>query len=197
MKKIFMLACLGCLFFEGARAQRPWKFRSDEWAGFVQGEMGAYGQVHTINGLYKRSWFLGIGTGLDYYRYRSVPLFLSVEKELVPGKNGFFISLDGGIDIPWYTRNKLSEQYLGISYSKFLAAPYWNAALGYRLRFAPHSRQALLLSAGYSYKELKEDQKGEVDCGFAGPCWIDPNGGSPATFDYRNRRVSVRLGWEF
>jgi hypothetical protein len=197
MKKILLLVCVGCLFFGGARAQGPWKFRSEEWAGFAHGELGAYGQAQTINGFYHRSWFLGIGTGLDYYRFRSVPLFLSVEKELTPGKNGLFISLDGGVNIPWYKRTALADEYLGIGYSKFRVAPYWSAAMGYRFRFSPHGRQALLLSAGYSYKDLKEDQKGEIACGIVGPCWIDPNGGTPTTFDYRNRRVSVRLGWEF
>ena len=78
MKK-HLLLLIGCiLVVTTSRAQHSWKFRSDNYAGIATGEMGSYGLFQTINGLYKGPWFLGLGTGLDYYRFRSVPLFLSV-----------------------------------------------------------------------------------------------------------------------
>src|SRR5882757_8092861 len=127
MKKCLLVILLGSLFsLNGFTQSSPWKFRSTEYVGWLNGQDGNYGLVQTVNGLYKRSWFLGIGTGLDYYRFRSVPLFLSVTKELMPKKNGLFLNLDGGFNFRSYRRPP--DWYsAGFSTSKFHRGPYWSA----------------------------------------------------------------------
>ncbi|HEX9511099.1 MAG TPA: hypothetical protein VF939_11505 [Puia sp.] len=178
MKRCLVIACLGCLFFTSGFSQSSWKFRSVEYAGMVFGQEGNYGQVQTINGAYKGSWFLGAGLGLDYYRFRSLPLFLSVTKELMPAKNGLFVSLDAGTNYPWYKRPD-NFYYDGFSTSKFVAGPFWSAGLGYKIKLTAHNDHALSMLAGYSFKELKEDANTYPQV---------------TRYDYRNRRWSLKIG---
>ena len=180
MKKCLVIVWVGCLFSTGAFSQSSWKFRSAEYVGLLNGQAGNYGQFGTINGASKRSWFLGMGVGMDYYRFRSLPLFLSVTKELMPGKNGFFVSLDAGVNFPIYHR---PDGYYDNSFSssRFLPGLYWSTGLGYKIKL-PADRnkdQALFLSVGYSYKELKEDAKTYP---------------APTRYDYRNRQWSFKIG---
>ncbi|HWK03254.1 MAG TPA: hypothetical protein VNS58_06465 [Puia sp.] len=143
------------------------------------GQQGNYGQFQTINGAYNGSWFLGAGLGLDYYRFRSLPLFLSVTKELMPAKNGLFVSLDGGTNFPLYNRPKYFYGSDNGSPSKFTAGPFWSAGLGYKIKLSTHSDHALSLLTGYSYKELKERVNN------------DPQN---TRYDYRNQRWSLKIG---
>ncbi len=180
MKKCLVIVCLGSLFSTVGLSQSSWKFRSVEYVGLLSGQAGSYGQFGTINGAGKGSWFLGAGVGLDYYRFRSLPVFLSVTKELMPGRNGFFVSLDAGISCPVYHR---PEGYYDNSFtsSKFLLGPYWSAGVGYKIKLPDGGKkdQYLFLSAGYSYKELKEDAKTYPDV---------------TRYDYRNRQWSFKIG---
>jgi hypothetical protein len=194
IKYLFILS-IATLTFATSSAQTPWKFRSDNYLGFDNGEMGSYGQVQTVNGLYKRSWFLGVGAGLDYYRYRSIPLFVSVTKDLMPAKNGLFVNLDAGTNLPWYDRPLSGTGYTA---SKFYPAPYWSADLGYKLKLSTHNDQAILFSAGYSYKEMKEDLTDSegVGCPVNVICGL-PVYSSPERYEYHNHRASVKIGWQF
>jgi hypothetical protein len=174
-----------------AQSKTPWQFRSLDYIGGLRGEDGDFFQFQTINGLYKKSWFLGVGTGLDYYRYRSIPLFASVVKDLMPGKNGLFLTLEGGTDLPAYTR----PLYGNFIKSRFRSGPYWGAELGYKIKLSPHSGRAVLLSAGYSYKELREDQTEPYSCPIGAPCLLEQPGSEPVTrYTYRNQRLSIKAG---
>ncbi|HTI10872.1 MAG TPA: hypothetical protein VL832_20015 [Puia sp.] len=179
MKKYLAIFALGCLFFTQGLAQSSWKFKSVEYVGMLTGESGKYGQFQTINGAANKSWFVGLGLGLDYYRFRSLPIFLSVTRELRPAKkNGLFLTLDAGYNYAVYHRPG-SYYSPGFITSEFNPGPYWNAGLGYRYNISTiHRNRALLAMVGYSYKELKEDAKTYPE----------------STFDYRNRRWSFKIG---
>lgn len=157
MKKCLLITCLGCLFCTVGLAQSPWKFRSTEYGGVLKGQDGNYGLLQTVNGLYKKSWFLGIGVGLDYYRFRTIPLFLSVTKDLMPARNGLFLSLDGGINFPDYNRPP-NWYYDGYNTSKFREDIYYSAGVGYKIKFSAwHKRHGISLVTGYTFKKLRED----------------------------------------
>jgi hypothetical protein len=55
----------------------------------------------------------------------------------------------------------------------------------------------LLLTAGYSYKELKEDQAVPEACAFGQPLGGCPLSGPVTRYTYRNQRVSVKAGISF
>lgn len=198
MKKYLLLAaaCAFCTTLCFGQSDRPnrWKFRSDEYVGMISGEMGGYAMIQTANGLYHGPWFLGLGTGLDYYRYRSVPLFLSLTRDIpvVPRTGGLFVILNGGINLPWYSRDPLPYD---IGSSKFHSGIWWNTGLGYRWKLSPKSDKALLISAAYGVKKLSEHQVGSppyidcLSCVMARANTYD--------YDYVNRVWMLNIGFQF
>jgi hypothetical protein len=182
-------------------ASTSWKFRSDDYLGLAAGQWGNYGLLQTVNGVYKGPWFLGLGAGMDNYRFRSVPLFASVTRDLPffikrSGKrndkrSGLFLNLDGGTNLPWYHRDII---YAGEGWSsKFHAGSWWSAGLGYKWKLAARTDKALLVSLNYSEKRLREVQA------FTSPC--DPMtcgfGNERYLYEYLNRVFLFAIGFQF
>jgi hypothetical protein len=170
-----------------------WKFRSDDYFGLAAGEWGNYGLLQTVNGIYKGPWFMGLGAGMDNYRFRSVPLFASVTRDLpvFSKKSGLYLNLDGGINLPWYKRDLI---YYGEGLtSKFHAGSWFSGGLGYKWKLSPRTDKALLLSVNYSEKRLKEDQK------FTSPCapTICSIGNEMYVYEYLNRVFLFKIGFMF
>jgi len=171
-----------------------WKFRSDEYLGTVSGQMGSYGLVETVNGVYKGPWFLGLGTGLDYYRYRSVPLFLSVTRDLLgaPKIGKLYVLANGGINFPWYNQAQLPY---GVKSIKFYPGVWWNAGLGYRARLSRAADRAILFSVSYGMKKLSERQKGQTICP---TCYLVEVQNPPTNeYEYLNRVLLFAVGFQF
>src|ERR1700712_5956221 len=103
MKKIkqWLFICLltGLVFFAHAqkKSTTPWNFHSINNIGLLEGQTGSSFQIQTVNGAQYKSWFAGIGLGLDYYRYRTVPLFLDLRKEFGKSSNRLFLYADMGV----------------------------------------------------------------------------------------------------
>src|SRR3954471_10659348 len=72
------------------------KFQAEVQVGPLDGQRGTYIQLQSVNGVSYKGYFLGIGTGLDYYFMRSIPLFLELKKNLFNKGNTPFIYADGG-----------------------------------------------------------------------------------------------------
>jgi hypothetical protein len=175
--------------------QAPVKFRSTEWLGFSSGEVGSAGQVQTVNGVSKGPWFLGLGGGVDYYRFRSVPLFLSVTRDISLGKRDWlFLYLDGGINEPWYKRPASTDD--SYSSSSFHSGGYYSGGVGYLWKLGAKTSKALLFTAGYTVKKLKEDQFGSmINCGNGIPCPLE----YPETvvYEYLCRAYQFMVGFRF
>jgi hypothetical protein len=170
-----------------------WKFRSENYLGLAAGQWGNYGLLQTVNGVYKGPWFVGLGVGMDNYRFRSVPLFVSVTRDLpvFSKKSGLFLNLDGGTNLPWYKRG---FPYYGEGLtSQFHAGSWWSAGLGYKWPLGPRTGKAVLLSVNYSEKRLKEVQQ------FATPCAPSVCGISNQTYmyEYLNRVFLFKIGFMF
>jgi hypothetical protein len=158
------------------------------------GSSGNYFQLQTVNGVSKGPWFAGLGAGLDYYRFRSVPLFLSVTRDLAIGKRDWlFLYLDGGTNLPWYKRPDLMEDY--IVSSVFHGGEYWSGGLGYLWKLGDHTSKAVLLSAGYTVKKLKEDQTPAYGCPLLNPCPMTVP--APVLYEYLCRSYQFMIGFRF
>ena len=196
MRKYLLIAAfsIGVVTCSG---QSPWKFRSDNYLGLAAGQLGERGHVETVNGLYKGPWFLGLGAGLDYYRFRSVPLFLSVTRDLPAFGNirGLFFYLDGGINLPWYKRELTPYEAQLVSSSKFYAKPWGAGGLGYKWRLSARTDKALLVSAGYSIKKLKEKLAGNNPCTSPGCPLETPH--QSYIYDYVNHTFLFLVGFRF
>src|ERR1043166_6595657 len=169
-----------------ASAQKA-RFSSQNYVGLLEGEHGSSLQLQTINGVKFNSWFVGLGTGIDWYYRRSIPFFASVDKDfLKKGKRAFYLSANAGINFPWQTDNYHNEW--GYDETKSSAGLYWSAGFGYKVGVGK-GNDALLMQLGYDYKHVTE----KVTLPYMVFDSMDPND----QFDYHLRKLSIKVGWNF
>jgi hypothetical protein len=187
--KRWLMVLLCCMAFVAQTfAQRSFQFHSQNYIGLLEGDNGSAFQFNTINGVQRGTWFAGLGTGLDWYLYRSVPLFVSVNKDWKPSGRTFFFSLDAGTNYAWYSRER--NNFSDFISSKFSPSLLWGIGIGYKAGLK-NKKDALILNLGYSYKQLKEEQVKSTFC-INPPC---PH--LVENYNYKTNRVSLRLGWQF
>ena len=186
-----MKQCIAVIIFLtvgiGLHAQEKWQFHSQNYVGLLEGEAGSAFQFNTVNGMQRGTWFAGLGTGLDWYMYRSVPLFLSINKDWKPSNRTFYFSLDGGTNFAWIKNQNSSNDLFS---NEFSPGFFWGAGIGYKAGFR-NKKDAVLINLGYSYKQLKEEKIKPTYC-------INPPCPTYSEFyDYKTNRVSIKLGWQF
>ncbi len=184
-KKVVVVIMVFCSFLTLA-AQSKGRFSSQNYIGIMEGESGTGLQLQTINGFQYETWFAGIGTGIDYYFQRSIPLFVSVSKFLASPTVPLYINVDAGINFPW-ARNDL---YYLQEPGDYFSALYWGGGLGYKFSFRK-SNKGILLNVGYNYKRLLHETETTYPCLFP-PCPV-----AKEKYDYQLRRLSVKVGWMF
>jgi len=189
MKIIFALLLLSFSFCTAITAQVSVKYRSQNYIGLLEGEAKGAFQLQTIHGVQISNWFGAVGAGLDYYVYRSIPVFISLNRDFTFNNRTFFISGDIGVNYPWVTDEYFSV-WAGPSTQKFFAGLYWASGLGYKAYFK-NKRDAIVLNLGYSFKHLREEQTRSAICQDP-PCQVDVD-----RYDYRLNRISLKLGWQF
>src|SRR5687768_17767863 len=84
-----------------AHAQERVKYHAQNYVGLLEGEAKGAFQLQTIHGVQYRNWYGAGGIGLDYYMYRSIPVFFSLNRNIVLNKRTFFVSGDIGTNFPW------------------------------------------------------------------------------------------------
>jgi hypothetical protein len=170
-------------------AQVKPRYRAQNYIGLLEGEPRSAFQLQTSHGVQLGTWYTALGAGLDYYRYRSIPVFFTVNRDVTFNNRVFFISGDIGYNYPWTTEQTMSV-WSWPTTDKFSGGVFWAGGLGYKAYFKNKS-DAIVFNIGYSFKQLKEERTSAGGC-FDPPCQVDTE-----RFDYRMKRVSVRLGWQF
>ena len=150
--------------------------------GLLEGEGDSDFLIQTINGYRYKGWFAGVGAGIDYYRFRSIPLFLDFRKNILNKNLTPFVYADIGMHFPWKKDNE--SYYWEATMSNGL---YYDAGIG--MNFTIRKNQGITFSAGYSYKFSKETTTWPVYC-IAPPC---PTYKQSRSYDLN--RLSMKLGW--
>jgi hypothetical protein len=149
---IFLAGTISFNCFAQQNATSKFQFHSINNIGLMEGETGSVFQLQTINGFQRGSWFAGVGVGLDYYRFRSIPLFIDLRKEFGNKEDKFFVYADGGLDFYWKEDKDVKQFYID---DKFKSGFYAETGFGYKFRL--NKKLFLNISAGYSYKKLTEE----------------------------------------
>jgi len=166
------------------------KFHSINNLSFLNGDNEVSAGLQSVNGFQKGSWFGGIGVGLDYYIYRTVPLFGDLRYEFGKGKNKFFAYADGGVNFQWvedyYYDGPIIFDGPLIGPGKFHNGIYTDAGLGYMINFKKSG--GLVLTLGDSRKTLRKDVT-----------YTDWRTQQSTTdiYRYRFNRIAVKVGWRF
>jgi hypothetical protein len=176
-------------------AQNPIRFRSTEWLGLSSGQVGSAVEFQTVNGVSRGPWFLGAGAGVDFYRFRSVPLFVSVTRDLaLSKKDGLVLFFDYGTNAPWYTA-PASGQSPDNAKISFHSGRYWSGGLGYLFKLDASGRRAVVFSVGYSEKKISEVVTNVPQmCPIEGFCAIDQQ---KTALAYLNKMFRFMVGFRF
>lgn len=111
---------------------------------------------------------------MDFYRIRSIPLFVNMSKFLFAGQQ-FFVNGNGGISLYWPDKmgtlnsNKFPPQFSG------------EVGVGYLLK-DPDDKKRFIFNMGYSYKHIREKTSRTND--------IERN-------DWRFHRLVAKFGFLF
>ncbi|MCX6319357.1 MAG: hypothetical protein NTW29_18920 [Bacteroidetes bacterium] len=189
MKKVLISALSLLFIYTAVSAQQKLKFSSQTYAGVLLGDGRSDLQLQTINGVKWKNWFGGIGAGIDWYSFRSVPVFASVNRDIFKkGKNTLLLSADVGINLPWHQDNYYYIDFT--TNNEFRPGLYWASGVGYRFGVGK-ADNALLMNFGYSFKQSRQE--------FANvyPCLNPPCLPFVEKYDYRLNRLSIKLGWIF
>jgi hypothetical protein len=149
-------------------------------------------QILLSAGYELKGWFIGAGSGFDYYKYRTAPVFVDVKKYLGKGNRQLFIYMNGGTDIAWPTENQKTlheSNWWGFnSDNKFKNGIYTDLGLGYTLFNSKH--RGFFTALGYSTKTMTEIYKESI---WTGTTTVI----SERTLKYTMNRVLLRIGYKF
>src|SRR4051812_17395008 len=85
------------------------RFHSFNTVQLLTGSTTTSFAVNTVNGFRFGKFFSGIGTGIDYYYHRSVPLFIEARYDLVKRKGTLQCFANAGLNIPFSSQNNKLE----------------------------------------------------------------------------------------
>ena len=186
MKILLMIPFLILFMLEATGQSKKIKFSSINQLGLLSGSKGEAFMLQTINGVKKDKWFAGVGTGLDYYKERTVPLFLDIRRDLINRMNTPFVYADAGINFSWL--NSLQKQQKQFPTSS--PGLFYDLGIGWKL--SGKNNRGFIFSAGYSFKQVKEKVKY--------PWRLAPTSQLESEnyerYNYLYRRVVVKVGFQ-
>lgn len=163
-KNIIRVIILLLINFPVSAQEKKIKFNSVNTFEMISGENPVSIGFQTINGVRFLNWFLGIGIGVDEYRYKTLPLFLDVRKFFGHEKKAFFYG-DVGSNFPM--KNKPDKEVSYYTSYHFTGGIYTDIGIGYQ--FYLDKNNSLIFSLANSLKKLKIRTKVGYECG-SGPC---------------------------
>jgi len=190
--KYFLLVLLMtvALVSFGQKKNAAYKFHSINNISLVNGDNEVSAGLQSINGFQKGNLFAGVGVGLDYYLYRTVPLFADFRYEFGKTKNKFFAYADGGVNFDWveedYNDGPIFIWDGSRNTSAFHNGAYTDIGLGYKV--GTKKGGGLVLSLGHSYKSLKKTVS-YMD-------WRTQETISDI-YHYDFNRIVLKVGWKF
>ena len=184
-KLAFSLIIFLTVNFSASAQKNKIRFRSINTSGLVGGESKAGTAFQSVNGIQFSNWFSGIGVGVDDYRYKTLPLFMDGRWFFGDDKNGFIYG-DIGYNFPM--KNKPGKEVYYYDTYEFTGSVYTDFGIGLKAKFI--KKYSMLLSLGYSYKELQA-KIGMNACG-TGPCSVDYS-----KYDYNFNRMILKAGLVF
>jgi len=149
-KSTVVLMLSFAIVFSASAQKNRIRFQSMNQFGIVGGENQVNTAFQTVNGLKYSNFFSGIGIGLDYYRYRTLPLFFDERWYFGDDKKGFVYG-DIGYNFP--VKDKPEKEISYYTSYHFTGGVYTDFGIGYQVHV--HKKSSMVFSLGYSYKKLK------------------------------------------
>ena len=149
MKQLCVLLVIFLSVNAFAQLQPVPKFSSINQFGFLKGSSAQTYQFQTINGIKYKTWFAGLGIGMEDYYRKSIPLFIDVRKSLINKLQSPFFYIDLGTALPIKKEEKTSWET-----KEFKKGLYFETGLGYSVPV--RTKLYFNFSVGYSQKRSAE-----------------------------------------
>jgi hypothetical protein len=195
-KRLLLLSiiCTGSILITSAQVEKqvqPQKgcscsFSSINQAGILAGTRGAYYQLQTINGIKYKTWFAGVGVGVDPYFRTGYPVFFDLRKDFFNKSATPFVYADVGAHIVKDKNDQVNQWYENI----YRNGAYTDAGIGYK--FSILSKFQGVISAGYSYKNVERKNRYLVSNCTSGRCYDNYE-----TYKDYLHRGTIKLGFQF
>jgi hypothetical protein len=186
-KNYFLLLVLALSFTTSFAQQKRFSFQGAAQVGLLEGEMGSAFQFGAMGGIKKNTWIASVGTGLDYYRVRSIPLYLNLQKNLFNKDNTPFVYLGAGYHFLWLP--EVFSEWSWPSALKTKGGVYYHGGIGYQV--PAFKKTSLFFATAFSGKEYHEEYLQ------TNPCLIGPCPQTAVKTSYHLRRLSVTTGLRF
>ena len=158
--------------------------------GLLNGKSQVNVQMLATAGIQKKKYYVGLGSGFDYYGYRTIPVFIEGKKFFGEGSRRPFLYARSGMNVPWVLTNQQRMTYTptGREYSTFTNGIYVDAGIGYTLYNS--KGRGMFAGFGFCKKTLSESYSDYI--------W----NGTSSTFSkheahYNFNNVQLRVGYKF
>ncbi|MFT3843947.1 MAG: hypothetical protein QM725_02755 [Lacibacter sp.] len=191
IKEGFILVMMLCLFSaEAQKKAAKGNLVVNAQLALLNGDDETDGQITLTPGYGFKNWVIGAGTGFDYYKYRTVPVFADVKRYFGTGSRKMFVYGNIGLDVPWPTSEQkmYRNSWWGASESRFKNGVYTDVGFGYTL-FSNKNR-GFFAAAGYSTKMLTEIYQEGI---WNGTTTIQ----TTRSLEYTMNRFLFRVGYKF
>lgn len=156
----------------------------------LNGAQTADAQIQMVMGFKNNKWSLGIGSGIDYYILRSVPLFIDARRFATIKQKNLFVYANAGMNIVWPTDKERANNWNriggGASSSSFYNGIYTDIGIGILLG----KKNNLQASIGYSTKTFSETYQ-EWPVIWPVPITVTP---TDRRLSYTLNRIVLRVG---
>ncbi|MGN6298221.1 MAG: hypothetical protein ACTHM7_15635 [Ginsengibacter sp.] len=185
MKNLIFILIIFLLMPSALSAQKKKvRFQSINQFAIVGGENHTNTAFQTINGIKFSNWSPGIGTGIDNYRYKTLPLFADARWYFGEDKKAFFYG-DLGYNFP--LKNKPGKEMGYYTNYHFKGGIYTELGIGFKTKFIKKS--SVVFSVAHSYKQLQTKVGIVPECVGCDTYWYD--------YKLSYGRLLVKTGIEF
>jgi hypothetical protein len=191
MKKHIIMIIFGAgIYFTGSAQNKTghYRFSSINNFGAAGGDNTVAAVVQSVNGARRDKWFAGLGAGLDFYLYRTIPVFIDVRREFGEKKNKLFVYADAGLNIEWLQGEFMLKpnRWDPNLRNKYHNGLYTDAGIGFSA--GTKKDHAIIFSLGHSVKTFKESR-----------WYSDWRTGQPAkdVYKFNFSRIVLKVGWRF
>lgn len=191
MKQILLV--IAVLASAAAIGQQKPRYAGSFEIGMVNGAAETDGYLQTSHGVQYQNWFAGLSTGIDYYRFRTVPVLFELKRQFASGSTRPFISVAAGTSLPWLMAKEKQVHWnwwQPADTSDYFKGLAMEASAGVILK--AKSKPSFVILAGWSRKNLVEQF---VERSFLPS--PEPGAGIQKTIEYRFNRLFIGFGVNF
>lgn len=189
---IFIITC--AIHALGQQKGKPNRWHVTAAASLMNGNTKTGSAViGTIGFDWKAKWTLGLGSGIDHYFFRSVPVFAEFQRFIGKEYKGLFVYGSAGLNVPWPTDDQRAYRQnwgWGGAAQESAFSKGFCTDLGIGYGFKGKKGHGMFLRAGHSIKTMEQRYTEQV--------W---NGSStvPALreISYLFGRISIQAGIRF